>query len=207
VASDARKLHWESVYDTREPTEVSWYQAAAARSLELVRATGEPRTAAILDVGGGASTLVDDLLASGYSDVTVLDLAANALDRARARLGESATRVEWVEADVTHFRPQREYAIWHDRAVFHFLTGEEERVRYLEVLREALRPRGHFILATFGPQGPRRCSGLDVRRYAVEDLTTLLGPGFELRRHLLEDHRTPAGVSQQFLYGWWQATG
>ncbi|HVS63419.1 MAG TPA: class I SAM-dependent methyltransferase [Thermoanaerobaculia bacterium] len=137
MANDARKQHWESVYDTREPTEVSWYQAAAARSLELVSATGEPRTAAIFDVGGGASTLVDDLLASVYTDVTVLDLAANALDRSRARLGENATRVEWLETDVTRFRPQREYAIWHDRAGFHFLTGEGERVRYLEVLREA----------------------------------------------------------------------
>ena len=207
MASDSRKLHWESVYGSRLPTEVSWYQAAAARSLELVRDTGEPRSAAILDVGGGASTLVDDLLASGYSDVTVLDLAANALDRVRARLGENATRVEWLVADVTRWRPARQYAIWHDRAVFHFLTGEEDREGYLRVLRDALRPAGHFILATFGPQGPRRCSGLDVRRYAVEDVTTLLGRGFELRKHLLEDHRTPAGVSQQFLYGWWQATG
>lgn len=199
------KAHWERVYEMKPPTEVSWYQPVPARSLELIRATGEPLTVPVLDVGGGASTLVDHLLGEGYSDITVLDIAANALDHARDRLGELAARVTWVEADITHFRPMREYTLWHDRAVFHFLTQSNERERYLAVLRSALRPKGHFVLATFGPEGPTRCSGLSVQRYSVRDITALLGPQFELRMHQLETHRTPMGTVQQFLYAWWQA--
>ncbi|HVS15350.1 MAG TPA: class I SAM-dependent methyltransferase [Thermoanaerobaculia bacterium] len=206
MSSDSRKQHWESVYQSKPPTEVSWYQPVPARSLELIRGTGEPLSAAVLDVGGGASTLVDQLLRSGYSDVTVLDVAGTALERSRARLGEIAARVAWIEADVAHFRPTRRYAIWHDRAVLHFLIDAADRQRYLGVLRSALRPRGHVVLATFGPQGPARCSGLEVRRYSAEEIGVLLGSKFELRRHLFEEHSTPTGASQQFLYGWWQAT-
>jgi SAM-dependent methyltransferase len=203
--SDSRKAHWERVYATKQPTEASWYEPVPARSLDLIRATGEPLAAPILDVGGGASTLVDHLLRAGYSDVSVLDVAADALDHARARLGNAAARVTWIEADITRFRSARAFAIWHDRAVFHFLTEADDRERYLGVLRRTLRAGGHLVLATFGPEGPTRCSGLAVRRYSERELSALLGPGFALRLHQLEEHRTPMGTVQQFLYGWWQA--
>jgi SAM-dependent methyltransferase len=205
--SDERKAHWEKVHAARAPTEVSWYQPVPARSLELIRATGAPLSAPILDVGGGASTLVDHLVGAGFTDVTVLDVASTALGLARARLGPAADRVTWVEADVTRFRPARRYQVWHDRAVFHFLTEAADRERYLEVLRGALRPAGCFVLATFGPEGPTRCSGLAVERYSAAGISTLLGRDFQLRMQQIEEHRTPAGAVQQFLCGWWQAEG
>lgn len=193
------------MYRTRTPTDVSWYQPVPTRSLDLIRATGVARSAAILDVGGGASTLVDHLIAAGYTDVTVLDISPSALDHARARLGERASRAKWIVSDVTEFRPARRYELWHDRAVFHFLVDRAARDRYLEVLGEAIAPRGHLILATFGPGGPTRCSGLDVRRYSADDLSALLAPRFLPVQNLLEQHVTPAGATQEFLYGWWQA--
>jgi SAM-dependent methyltransferase len=205
LVTDSRKAHWEGVYGTKLPTQVSWYQPAAAWSFELVRATGVARSAPILDVGGGASPLVDHLLGDGYTDVTVLDVAGSALAHARSRLGDAAGRVDWLEADITQFRPTRDYALWHDRAVFHFLVDAGDRSRYLDVLRGALRPGGHVVLATFGPEGPARCSGLPVQRYSVQDIAALLGPGFVLRRQQVEIHHTPAGLPQQFVYGWWQA--
>jgi SAM-dependent methyltransferase len=201
--SDSRKAHWEQVYATRLPDEVSWYQPMPARSMEFIRATGEPLTVPILDVGGGASTLVDHLLRAGYSDIAVLDISASALAHARARLGDLAARITWIEADITHFQPGRRFSIWHDRAVFHFLTDAADRERYLGVLRSTLRAGGHLILATFGPEGPTRCSGLAVQRYSEREVSALLGSGFALRMHQLEEHRTPTGAIQQFLYGWW----
>lgn len=203
--SPSRKSHWERVYSTRRPVEVSWYQPVPAKSLALLRATGVPLTAPILDVGGGASTFVDHLLDAGYQDLSVLDIASAALRQARARLGPLAARVTWLEADVTAFRPSRAYAVWHDRAVFHFLTAAGDRERYLGVLRHALMPGGHFLLATFGPLGPMRCSGLEIRRYSLDMVGALLGTDFRLRAHEIEQHRTPQGTVQQFLYGWWQA--
>lgn len=176
-----------------------------AKSLTLIRATGVRLTAPILDVGGGASSLVDHLLDAGYRDVSILDIASGALAHARARLGAAAAQVTWIEADVTEFEPSRSYAVWHDRAVYHFLTEATDRALYHDVLRRALESRGHFVLATFGPEGPTRCSGLEVQRYSVERVAALLGPGFRLRAHEIEEHRTPMGTTQQFLYGWWQA--
>ena len=203
--NDVRKEHWDRVYTAKRPKELSWYQPIPARSLALIRDTGVPLSAPILDVGGGTSTLVDHLLDAGYDDESVLDIAAGALDAARVRVGAAMGRVNWIEAEITKFEPPRRYAVWHDRAVFHFLTERTERERYLEVLRRALQPRGHLVLATFGPDGPTRCSGLDVQRYSVEQVGVLLGPDFQLCVHELEEHRTPAGATQQFLYGWWQA--
>lgn len=205
LVSASRKAHWERVYSEKDPDQVSWYQPGPTRSLALIRAAGAAPDAPILDVGGGASALVDSLLRSGYRDITVLDIAAAALERTRARLGERAANVAWIEADVTQFEPPRRYAVWHDRAVFHFLVDRTERDRYLDVLRKAIAPEGHFIIATFGPEGPQRCSGLDVHRYALDELAELLEPQFSLRRSELEEHRTPAGGMQQFLYAWWQA--
>jgi SAM-dependent methyltransferase len=203
--SDQNKAHWEHVYATKATTSVSWYQPVPERSLEFIRATGEPSAAPILDVGGGASTLVDHLLDAGYSDVSVLDISMGALGHAQARLGDRAARVAWIEADITRFQPTRSFAIWHDRAVFHFLTNAEDRERYLQVLRKALRAGGQLVLATFGPEGPTRCSGLEVHRYSVPELGAVLGPGFALRAHRIDEHRTPMGTLQQFLYGWWQS--
>ena len=202
--SNSRKEHWERVYAAKLPSEVSWYEPMPEQSLELIRATGELHTAPILDVGGGASTLVDHLIRLGYSDISILDIASSALDRARTRLGDLATRATWIEADITRFEPSRTYAIWHDRAVFHFLTSAEDRDRYVGVLRKALQAGGHLVLATFGPEGPTRCSGLEVQRYSAPEISAILGTGFTLRKHLVGEHRTPLGSVQQFLYGWWQ---
>lgn len=203
--NDAAKEHWERVYKTKQPGEVSWYEPVPARSLALIQATSEPLTAPILDVGGGASTLVDHLLGAGYTDISVLDIAAGALDRARGRLGPLAARVTWIEADITRFQSSRRYAIWHDRAVFHFLTSAHDRAAYLDVLQSSLRSGGHFVLATFGPEGPLRCSGLETQRYSEREVSALLGTLFTLKRQCTEEHRTPAGQIQQFQYGWWQS--
>ncbi len=202
---DAPRAHWQSIYSTKAPTEVSWYQPVPARSLELIQATGVALTAPLLDVGGGASTLVDHLLQAGYVDVTVLDIAAAALAESQGRLGAAAAQVNWIEGDVADFRPSRRYALWHDRAVFHFLVDPMSRDRYLGALGDALAADGHVVLATFGPEGPTRCSGLPVHRYAADELSALLGPSFVLRRSIVDEHTTPSGNQQQFLYGWWSA--
>lgn len=202
---DDLRTHWEQVYQTRSATELSWYQPTPQRSLALIRATGVSLDAPLLDVGGGTSTLVDHLLGDGYTDVTVLDIASSALAAAKARLGEASHRVSWIEADITRFTPTRRYALWHDRAVFHFLVEAEGRQRYLDVLHQTLVRGGHLILATFGPMGPERCSGLPVHRYSLSELETLLSPHFRLVRGELEEHFTPQGKPQQFLYAWWNA--
>lgn len=197
-----RKTHWENVYRTRVPTDVGWYQPHLARSLELIASTGVDGTASLLDVGGGASTLVDDLVARDFRRVTVLDVSAAALQVAKARLGPRAVEVAWIEGDITKVElPPRAYDVWHDRAVFHFLTDAGDRERYVRALRHALKPDGHVVLATFGPGGPPRCSGLDVVRYSPESLQAALGGEFELAASLREDHRTPAGKVQEFVYG------
>jgi len=200
-----RKPHWEHVYTTKDSVDVSWYQPVPARSLDLIRSTGVSKQAPILDVGGGASTLVDNLLDAGYQDISIMDIASSAIEQARARLGARANQATWIVSDVTEFEPSRPYAVWHDRAVFHFLTEAADRERYLDVLRKALQPRGHFLLATFGEDGPERCSGLQVQRYSVEMLKVLLEPDFRLRAFELEEHCTPTGAPQEFLYSWWQA--
>ncbi|HET9275813.1 MAG TPA: class I SAM-dependent methyltransferase [Gemmatimonadales bacterium] len=196
--------HWQEVYDTKAPAQVSWYQLVPEQSLEYIRRTGMPRTTPVLDVGGGASTLVDHLLREGWTDVTVLDIAPGGLGAARARLGAEAERVTWIVADITAFSPARRFGIWHDRAVFHFLVDPAGRERYLAVLRAALAPGGWLVLAVFGPAGPTRCSGLPVERYSAEAVSDLLGPGFRLVATDLEDHVTPGGQAQQFMYGLWR---
>ena len=205
--TQVRKRHWEGVYESKPAIEVSWYQANPERSLALIKKTEMSRDAPIIDVGGGASTLVDHLLDAGYTDLTVLDLAAAAFKQARARLAARAHGVDWLVADVTRFEPRRRYRLWHDRAVLHFLTEDADRERYIAVLRRALEPGGHAIIATFGPDGPLRCSGLDIRRYNVDLLKELLGPEFTLQSQELENHQTPTGAVQQFLYSCWIRRG
>ena len=196
-----RKTHWERVYATKGPTEVSWFQALPARSLELILLAGARRSSRIIDVGGGDSLLVDTLLDWQLGRVTVLDISSAALERARARLGERARDVTWIEADVTEAElPALSLDVWHDRAVFHFLAGEDERARYVERARGALVPGGHAIVATFAADGPARCSGLDVARYTPAALADVFGRGFELVTSRAEAHRTPAGAEQRFTY-------
>jgi SAM-dependent methyltransferase len=193
--------HWEGVYSSKSTASVSWFQEHAEVSLRLIRATGVPRTASIIDVGGGASTLVDDLLSQGYTELTVVDLAAAALSAAKARLGELAGRVHWMEADITSVQlPPHGFDVWHDRAVFHFLNTGAERESYLEALRRAVKPGGHVVIATFAEDGPARCSGLPVSRYRADQLQALFGSGFSLLHQEREEHRTPAGAVQKFLY-------
>lgn len=198
------KAHWQHIYETRPPTEVSWYQPIPERSLDFIQATGITPPTPVLDVGGGSSTLVDHLLRAGFTDLTVLDVAPAAIAASQTRLGQAAARVDWITTDITTFQPRRQYGLWHDRAVFHFLMEPARRRRYLEVLRAALGSGGHVVLATFGPEGPTSCSGLPVQRYSADQLTALLTPGFQLARSQLVVHRTPAGQAQQFLYGWWR---
>jgi SAM-dependent methyltransferase len=199
----ARREHWEDVYAAKPSTQVSWYQHTPAASLRLIDAAGVRRDGALIDIGGGASTLVDHLLERGYRDLTVLDISAHALDQARARLGKRASRVAWLVADITSFEPPRTYDLWHDRAVLHFLTSADDRRLYVDVLQRALAPGGHVVLATFGPEGPEKCSGLPVRRYSVDSMAELLGPGFELEADELDMHETPSGAQQQFLFSLW----
>jgi 2-polyprenyl-3-methyl-5-hydroxy-6-metoxy-1,4-benzoquinol methylase len=195
------KSHWERVYRTKQPTEVSWYRAHLDLSLALIAEAAASRDADIIDVGGGESTLVDDLLARGYRNLHVLDIAATAIAVARARLGSEAGRVEWLCGDVTSFAFARHrYDVWHDRAVFHFLTGEADRVAYVRQVAQAVKPGGHVIVATFGPEGPAKCSGLDVVRYDPERLHDEFGARFRLLKHCTERHQTPAGAVQQFVY-------
>lgn len=197
--------HWQRLYERQPPTGVSWYEAVPTQSLELIRATGVPLDTPIIDVGGGASTLVDHLLEEGFTDVTVADLAPAALEQSRARLGDKARQVLWIETDITRFTPGRRYGLWHDRAVLHFLTDPSDRARYVGVLVSALAPGDFVVLATFGPEGPERCSGLPVVRYDSEGLSALLGGGFEPLRSGRQEHLTPAGRIQQFQWGLWQS--
>lgn len=193
--------HWEKVYTTKATDAVSWFQPHAEVSLDLIKATGAGRDAAIIDVGGGASTLVDDLLASGYTDLTMLDLSAAALAAARSRLGAMTSKVRWIEADITRAQlPANRYDIWHDRAVFHFLTAAEERAAYVQAVFRAVKPGGHVIVATFAEDGPDKCSGLPVMRYRADQLHDQFGEAFALLRHRKEAHHTPSGTVQQFVY-------
>ncbi|MDN3518048.1 class I SAM-dependent methyltransferase [Aquisalimonas lutea] len=193
--------HWEAIYRDKAPDEVSWYRPHLETSLRLIREAAPDRAAPIIDVGGGESTLVDDLLAEGYRRVTVLDLSRAAVDVARQRLGERALDVDWQVADITGAAlPEQHYAVWHDRAVFHFLVDPGLRAAYVRQALGSLTPGGSLIMATFGPQGPEQCSGLDVVRYDAATLHEQLGPRFALVEHITEDHVTPAGTTQQFLY-------
>lgn len=195
-----RKQHWDDVYAQKAEDAVSWFQVHPDLSLELVRAAGIASGDPIIDVGGGASRLVDHLLEAGYRDLTVLDIAAAALERAGARLGPAALKVQWLVADVTRWQPARLYRLWHDRAVFHFLIEAADRAAYLANLRRALAPGGHAIIASFDMDGPDRCSGLPVQRYSPESLVVKLGSSFRLTDRRAESHLTPAGRVQRFQY-------
>ena len=195
-----RKSHWERIYSEKNPTEVSWYQAHPEYSLAMIEATGAGIEAGIIDVGGGASTLVDHLLAAGYQRLSVLDISPTAIAQARERLGVRAKKVSWLECDITDYTPEHHFDIWHDRAVFHFLTTAGERTRYLGTLKAALKPGGQAIIATFAEDGPAECGGLEVVRYNPESLSNTVGEGLHLVETRIEMHRTPHGGMEEFIY-------
>lgn len=193
------RSHWDHVYEHKPNQAVSWYRAHLDRSLSWIDSLARPSDA-LVDVGGGASTLVDDLLGRGFRDVTVLDVSGAALQAARARLGLRAARVQWVEADIADWRPARRYAVWHDRAVFHFMTTPVQRAAYVATLRAGTAPGALVIMGTFALDGPARCSGLPVERYSAETLSAVLGDDFVLVDRAEESHRTPSGAEQRFSW-------
>jgi 2-polyprenyl-3-methyl-5-hydroxy-6-metoxy-1,4-benzoquinol methylase len=197
---DARS-HWDAVYTTKAPDAVSWYRPHLEKSLEIIERIARDRSVSIIDVGGGESTLVDDLLARGYQSVAVLDVSPTAIEVTKRRLGQTADRVQWVVGDITNVElPSNAYDVWHDRAVFHFLTTMEQRVAYVRQVARAVKPGGHVLVSTFGPEGPTKCSGLEVVRYDADSLHAQFGIGFRLLESLKELHNTPFGTTQQFLY-------
>ena len=198
---EERHAHWEKVYQTKSPDAVSWFQEHASRSLEIIRSVGETSDAQIIDVGSGASTLLDDLLTDGFKHVSALDLSASALEVARRRLGPLNQNVTWITGDIRAVDlPEQAYDIWHDRAVFHFLTDPADRIAYVRQVVKSVKPGGHVIVATFAPDGPEQCSGLPVVRYDPNQLHGEFGPAFELLEHTSEAHKTPWGSVQHFVY-------
>lgn len=195
-----RKVHWQNVYKEKSPLDVSWYQKEPALSLELIRSAQLDSDEAIIDVGGGASVLVDHLLNEGFSKLAVLDISENALTSAKNRLADSAKNIEWLEADITEFTAPHQFSLWHDRAVFHFLTDQSDRKSYVRSLTQALRPGGHLIIAAFDIGGPEKCSGLEIVQYDSEKLIAELGAGFKLLEEREELHITPASKQQKFKY-------
>jgi 2-polyprenyl-3-methyl-5-hydroxy-6-metoxy-1,4-benzoquinol methylase len=204
MAEPDRRAHWDGVYRTKRENEVSWFQASPTASLDLIHAAGVERHASIIDIGGGASRLVDALSDEGFTDLTVLDVSEAATETAKARLGARATDVTWIVADVTQWEPKGTYDVWHDRAAFHFLTAPEDRAAYAERVLQAVRPGGHIIIGTFALDGPERCSGLPVVRHDADSIGAVLGPSFKLTESRRHDHQTPMGGSQKFQFSRFQ---
>lgn len=196
-----RQTHWEKIYSEKASDAVSWYRPHLETSIELMEQAAADRSASIIDIGGGESTLIDDLLARGYQNVTVLDISQTAIDTTKKRLGTASKNVRWLIGDITTIKLEpRSYDLWHDRAVFHFLTSTDERGAYVRQVASAVKPGGYVIVSTFGPEGPTKCSGLDVVRYDEESLHKEFGVRFHLLRSSKELHQTPFGTVQQFLY-------
>ncbi|WP_434683533.1 class I SAM-dependent methyltransferase [Pseudanabaena minima] len=195
-----RKTHWQSIYQEKSPTDVSWYQKEPKLSLELILRTQIAKNEAIIDVGGGSSVLVDYLYKNDFTNLSVLDISENALASSKKRLGNIATRIKWIEADITEFQSPHQFSLWHDRAVFHFLTEAPDRHLYVNVLKNSLRAGGHLIIAAFAIGGATKCSGLDIVQYDVEKMIAELGEDFKLIAEKSEIHITPANKEQKFAY-------
>ena len=198
MITDERKNHWENVYSTKQPNEVSWTQEIPATSLKIINSFNLDKSAAIIDVGGGDSKLVDFLLSDGYTNITVLDISGEALEKAKKRLGTKANNVKWIETDITAFEPTEQYTVWHDRAAFHFLTTPEQITNYVDTATKAVT--GFMAIGTFSEKGPKRCSGLDITQYNQEKLQTTFAKGFEQLECLTDDHTTPFNTTQNFIF-------
>lgn len=192
------KQHWEAVYETKKPGQVSWTQEFPKTSLDFIHSFGLPKSAKIIDIGAGDSRLVDFLLDEGYQNITVLDISGKALNKAKKRLGGKAKKVNWIVSDITEFKPGEFYDIWHDRATFHFLTTGEQVSKYFDTAKKSVK--GYMTLGTFSTKGPRKCSGLDVKQYDEQTLTSVFENGFDKLKCITEDHTTPAGKQQNFLF-------
>ena len=196
-----KKQHLEHVYETKGRDQVSWFREHLDTSLKMIAGTGVGKEAAVIDVGGGNSTLVDDLLDNGFVDISVLDISGKAISDSKLRLGTRATEVNWLEADITNVTlPENHYDVWHDRAVFHFLTDANDRHKYVELVMRSVKLGGHIIVASFGLEGPEKCSGLDVVRYSPDTMHDEFGDSFELVNSVDETHNTPFGTTQEFVY-------
>ena len=195
-----RKKHWNNIYQTKSLDKVSWYQQVPATSLEFVERFNLPKTAKIIDIGGGDSFLVDHLLDMGYQDITVLDISEQAIERAQIRLGTRADKVKWLIADAADFQVSDKYDLWHDRAALHFLTNEKEIQSYVKALTTSVNPQGYIIIGTFSENGPKQCSGIDIKQYSENSLTDRLKHFFEKIRCITIDHKTPSGSIQNFIF-------
>lgn len=195
-----RKAHWEQIYTTKQPHEVSWTQAVPETSLQFIRDAQLGQQAHIIDIGGGDSRLVDYLLDEGYEHITVLDISEQALERAKTRIGERAEKVQWIVSDITEFEPQMKYDFWHDRAAFHFLTTDVQIEQYLKIAMTTLKENSYLTIGTFSDNGPKKCSGLEIKQYNEETLNAILTKGFEQVRCITEDHITPFNTIQNFLF-------
>jgi SAM-dependent methyltransferase len=200
MENSARHLHWENIYKTKQLCEVGWYQPVPLTSLEFLKQFDIPTTAKIIDIGGGDSFFVDHLLEMGYQDITVLDISETAIARAKERLAEKADRVKWVVADAAEFKPTETYDFWHDRAAFHFLTGDNEVGEYVETVRQSINPGGILVIGTFSVNGPKKCSGLEIRQYSESSMTVLLKTFFEKIKCITVDHRTPSETIQNYIF-------
>ena len=195
-----KKKHWETIYQTKRFEEVSWFQPTPETSLSFFKQLNIPTSAKIIDIGGGDSFLVDNLLDLNYQDLTVLDISATALDKAKQRLGERADKVKWIVADVATFRPTEKYDFWHDRAAFHFLTQELEIENYLNTVQKSIQPTGIFVIGTFSEQGPEKCSGIEIKQYSETTMTDRLSKFFEKIKCIKVDHKTPSDAIQNFIF-------
>ncbi|MBK8347033.1 MAG: methyltransferase domain-containing protein [Saprospiraceae bacterium] len=195
-----RKKHWENIYQTKELKEVSWFQPTPETSLDFFKQLNVPTTAKIIDIGGGDSFLVDHLLDLGYQDISVLDISAAAINKAKQRLGDDAKKVKWIVADAATFKPAEKYDFWHDRAAFHFLTDEQEISNYLETAQENINPTGVLVIGTFSEQGPKKCSGIDIKQYSETTMTERLKKFFEKIKCITVDHNTPFDTIQNFVF-------
>lgn len=195
-----REKHWENIYHTKETNELSWYQPNPATSLDFFQQFDIPKSARIIDIGGGDSYLVDHLLDLGYQDITVLDISESALEKAKLRLGDHANKVKWIAADAVTFKPTEKYDFWHDRAAFHFLTQEQDIENYIDNVQQSIKPNGILVIGTFSEQGPKKCSGIEIKQYSETTMTDQLSNYFEKIKCITVDHTTPSGTIQNFVF-------
>lgn len=195
-----RKNHWENIYQTKQLNEVSWYQPTPQTSLNFFKELTIDKTANIIDIGGGDSFLVDNLLQQGYQNITVLDIAIHAIERAKKRLGSLASNVKWIESDIINFKPTEKYDFWHDRAAFHFLTSANDINAYIQIAQESINPNGIMVIGTFSNDGPLKCSGINIQQYSAQSLSALFSHSFTTIQSFTTNHLTPFNTQQNFLF-------